>query len=184
MYGGAFTLKTRSMSVMEICSSYLLINSESRQSAKIFRMGIDFRKNANVLSAIHLNARPQTAPTSESPFVADGYELRATPELVDRLKELARKVLESSFSYVEGVPVLHTREVRIFATVGGKYHLSLFLPDEKKWGEANADYRLPWRTGIAWPVNQQPSHDSEQVFERLLRTAYNSAVKADQDFSR
>jgi len=146
-------------------------------------MGIYFRKNANLLSAIHLNARAQTATASQSPFVVEGYELRATPELADRLRELARKVPESLFAYVEGVPVLHTREGRIFAAAGGKYHLSLFLPDEKQWGEANADYQLPWRTGFAWSLHQQPNHDSEQVFERLLKTAYDSAIKADQGLS-
>ena len=147
-------------------------------------MGIDFRKNANLLSAIHLNARPQTTPNAQSPYVEGGYELRATPELVDRLEELARIVPTSSFTFVEGVPVLHTLKGRIFATVGGKYSLSLFLPDETQWGEANPDYQAPWRTGIAWSVRQQPDNDSEQLFERLLKAAYESAIKADQGFSR
>ena len=71
----------------------------------------------------------------------------------------------------------------VFAAVGGEYYLSLFLPDEKQWGEANADYQLPWRIGFAWPLPQQPNHHSEQVFERLLKTAYDSAIKADQGLS-
>jgi hypothetical protein len=143
-------------------------------------MGIDFRRNAKVLTAIHTLSRPQAQPTRESPYVAEGYELRAAPELVDRLQTLARYVPGSSFAYVQGVPVLHTASGRIFAIAGGKYHLSLFLPDEKGWGEPNDDYQIPWRTGIAWPVNPQSDAHADRTFQQLMNAAYQSAMEADR----
>jgi hypothetical protein len=60
-------------------------------------MPIDFRKNANVLAAVHEVATPKQRTPSD-PYVVDGYELHARPDLVDRLKHLMASTPKRSWS--------------------------------------------------------------------------------------
>lgn len=136
----------------------------------------DFRKNANLLTAIHEFAKPkQQTPTD--PYVVDGYELHASPELVDRLRILMSYTPGATLEFAYGIPVLCAPNGRIFATAGGKYHLYLYLPETEGWGREYTEYGCPWREGYAWVTGRQPLPEDEDRFAALLRSAYKAAGK-------
>lgn len=66
-------------------------------------MSIDFRKNANVLAAVQAFAKSKER-TPEDPFVEDGYELQAHPDLVDRVENLLAHVPEARLEFAFGIP--------------------------------------------------------------------------------
>ncbi len=139
-------------------------------------MPLDFRKNANVVSHIYSFAK-QKQPTAADPYVVDGYELHARPELENRLKELAKDIPEAQFEYVYGIPVLYTAAGRVFATAGGTHYLDLYLPEGHDWGKPSDGYGEPWRTGYAWATAS--GSPSDQELHSLLRLAYSTALAAD-----
>ena len=108
-------------------------------------MSIDFRKNANVLSAAQAAAKTKQR-TASDPYVVDGYELHARPDLVDRLESLMAHLPEARLEFAFGIPMLCTPTGRVFATVGGTHSLSLFLPDEETWGQPYRDTGDPGGT--------------------------------------
>jgi hypothetical protein len=112
-------------------------------------MPIDFRKNANVLAQLFGLAKPKQR-TSADPYVVDGYELHARPDLVDRLKDLMAYAPEANLEFAYGIPLLCTRKGRAFATAGGTHSLHLYLPEEMKWGVPYPEYGGQWRQGFAW----------------------------------
>lgn len=96
-------------------------------------MSIDFRKNANVLTAVQKFSKPKERTISD-PYVVDGYELHARPELADRLRNLmAGGAPGARLEFAFGIPMLCTSTGRVFATAGGTHSLSLFLPEEESW---------------------------------------------------
>jgi len=142
-------------------------------------MSIDFRKNAKVLTAVHKFAKPKER-THSNPYVVDGYELHARPELADRLKNLmACSTPGARLEFAFGIPMLCTSTGRVFATAGGTHSLSLFLPEEENWGEPNPEYGEPWRQGYAWTKGRPHTPDDEEQLISLLRRAYASATKMD-----
>jgi hypothetical protein len=144
-------------------------------------MSIDFRKNANVLTAVHAFARPkQRTPTD--PYVEDGFELHATPELIDRLKTLLAQGPGARLEFAYGTPMLCTSAGRVFATAGGKYSLYLYLPEEEMWGEPCPEYGKPWRAGYAWTRGRPHTNEDEERLASLVRFAYSSAMAIDTVF--
>src|SRR5215467_2613821 len=135
-------------------------------------MSLDFRKNANVLTAIHGFAKPKERTPGDL-YVVDGYELRASPELVDRLKVLMTYTPGAKLEFAYGIPVLYAPNGRIFATAGGKYHLNLYLPETEKWGRPHEEYGRPWREGYAWTAGRPPLSGNEDDFSALMRSAYD-----------
>lgn len=142
-------------------------------------MTIDFRKNANVISAIYSFATPKHATRSD-PYVVDGYELHALDSLASRLREFVHHVPEAKFGYVYGIPVLSTSSGRIFATAGGTHHLYLFLPDDNTWGEPCKEYGKPWRVGWMRVAGRPHTPEDEENYAALLRSAYLNAADADR----
>ncbi len=140
---------------------------------------IDFRKNANVISAIYGLAKPKHGTTTD-PFAADGYELHASDATVSRLQELLQYVPDSRFSYIYGIPVLSTSAGRIFATAGGTHYLYLFLPEDNTWGEPCEEYGKPWRVGRTRVVGRTHTQQDEENLAALLRIAYLKAADADR----
>lgn len=112
-------------------------------------MSIDFRKNANVLAAVQAFAKPKER-TPEDPFVVDGYELHAHPDLVDRLRDLLVHVREAKLEFAVGIPMLVTPTGRVFATAGGTSSLSLLLPEGEVWEDQYPEFGKQWRSGCAW----------------------------------
>jgi hypothetical protein len=141
-------------------------------------MSINFRKNANVLAAVQAVAEPKER-TPRDPFVVDGYELHGHPELVDRLKSLMAHTPDAKLEFAFGIPMLCTPSGRVFATAGGTYSLSLFLPAEEIWGEPNLEYGTPWRRGYAWTRGRPHTPDDEEHLVSMLRLAYSTAIKMD-----
>lgn len=143
-------------------------------------MSIDFRKNANVLTAVHLSAKAKQRTPSD-PYVVDGYELHARPDLVERLKKLMANVSEARLEFAFGIPMLLTPTGRVFATAGGTHRLSLFLPEEETWGEPHSEYGKPWRHGFAWTVGRPHTPKDESHLISVLRLAFTTAVKLDEE---
>jgi hypothetical protein len=143
-------------------------------------MSIDFRKNANVLTAIQSSARAK-ARTEGDPYVVDGYELHAHPDLVDRLRSLMVYTPAATLEFTFGIPVLCTTAGRIFATAGGTNSLSLYLPEEEIWGRKSAEYGKPWRRGDAWTTGRPHTGKDEQSLIALLCLAFAAAGKAEAD---
>jgi hypothetical protein len=142
-------------------------------------MSIDFRKNANVLTAVHKFAKPKER-TNSNPYVVDGYELHARPELADRLKNLmARSAPQARLEFAFGIPMLCTSAGRVFATAGGTHSLSLFLPEEENWGNSDPEYGEPWRQGYAWTKGRPHTPADEEQLVSLLRHAHAAAMKMD-----
>jgi hypothetical protein len=143
-----------------------------------FFMLADFRKNANVLTALHALATPkQKTPTH--PYVVDGYELHAHPDLVDRLRDLMAYASAAQLEFAYGIPVLCTPEGRIFATAGGTNSLKLYLPERETWGREYAEYGNPWREGRAWTTGRVHTPEDEEQLAALLRLAYSTAANMD-----
>lgn len=142
-------------------------------------MTIDFRKNANVISAIYSFATPKQA-TASDPYVVDGYELHASDSAASRLQEFVHHVPEAKFSYVYGVPVLSTSSGRIFATACGTHSLYLFLPIDNTWGEPCKEYGTPWRVGCLRVVGRTHTPLDEENYAALLRVAYLNAADTDR----
>lgn len=138
-------------------------------------MSVDFRKNANVLTAIHRFAKPKER-TASGPYVVDGYELHARPDLVERLKHLLSHTPAASLEYVYGIPVACAPNGRIFATAGGTHYLYLYLPDGEDWGQRCEEYGPPWRSGYAWVAGRTAIPDDEEHFALLMRLAYKAVV--------
>jgi hypothetical protein len=141
-------------------------------------MSINFRKNANVLTAVQAVAKPKERTPSD-PFVVDGHELHARPDLVDRLKSLMAHTPDAKLEFAFGIPMLSTPSGRVFATAGGTYSLSLFLPAEESWGEPNLEYGAQWRRGYAWTKGRPHTPEDEEQLVSLLRLAYSTATKMD-----
>lgn len=110
-------------------------------------MSIDFRKNANVLAAVQAFAKSKER-TPEDPFVEDGYELHAHPDLVDRVENLLAHVPEARLEFAFGIPMLVTSAGRVFATAGGTSSLSLLLPEGEVWGDQYPEFGKHWRSGL------------------------------------
>ncbi len=143
-----------------------------------FFMPADFRKNANVLAALHAIATPkQKTPTH--PYVVDGYELHAQPDLVDRLRDLMAYAPAAQLEFAYGIPVLCTPAGRIFATAGGTNSLTLYLPEREIWGREYAEYGNPWREGPAWTRGRVHTSEDEERLAVLLRLAYSTAASMD-----
>ena len=96
-------------------------------------MSIDFRRNANVLTALFNFAKPKER-TAADPYVVRGYELHARPELVDRLKHLMSYAPDAQLEFAYGIPILCTPKGRAFAIAGGTHSLYLYLPEEATMG--------------------------------------------------
>ena|ERR1700722_11761310 len=142
-------------------------------------MSIDFRKNAKVLMAVHKFAKPKER-TNSDPYVVDGYELHARPELADRLKNLmACSTPGARLEFAFGIPMLCTSTGRVFATAGGTHSLSLSLPEEENWGNPDPEYGEPWRQGYAWTKGRHHTPEDEEQLISLLRYAYAAAMKMD-----
>lgn len=141
-------------------------------------MSIDFRKNANVLTGLLGFAKPKDR-TAVDPYVVDGYELRADPALVTRLKELMAYAPEADLEYVYGTPVLCTSKGRVFAIAGGGTTLNLYLSETEAWGVPHAQYGKPWRRGYAWMVGRPRIPEDEEQFAALVRSACAAAMKVD-----
>jgi hypothetical protein len=142
-------------------------------------MAADFRKNADVLTAIRTFATPKR-PAEDNKYVVDGYELHAHPDLVDRLKELMNYTSGASLEFAFGIPVLCTPTGRIFAAAEGTHSIKLFLPDGT-WGQPYPEYGEPWRSGRAWHAGAGISHtqEDEKHYAALVRLAYSAATKMD-----
>jgi hypothetical protein len=141
-------------------------------------MAIDFRKNANVLTAIHSFAKPNQR-TASDPYVVDGYELHAHPDLAERLKSLMAYTPVATMEYVYGIPVLCAPNGRIFATVGGTHYLCLYLPEGEDWGRPYEEYGAPWRQGYAWAVGRKALPEDEDRFASLMRLSFASVLSKD-----
>lgn len=142
-------------------------------------MSIDFRKNANVLTAVQKFSKPKERTISD-PYVVDGYELHARPELADRLRNLmAGGAPGARLEFAFGIPMLCTSTGRVFATAGGTHSLSLFLPEEESWGNPDPEYGEPWRKGYAWTKGQPHTPNDEEQLISLLRHAYAAATEID-----
>jgi len=142
-------------------------------------MAIDFRKNANVLAYVHSFAKAKDKTPSD-PYVVDGYELHAPPELVDRLKQLMAYTPEAELQFAFGIPMLCTPRGRVFATAGGTWYLCLYLPMNSTWGTAYAEYGNPWRQGYASPVGRSNTEQHEAEMALLMRAAYSAAMQVDE----
>ena len=143
-------------------------------------MSIDFRKNANVLAAVQAFANPKER-TPKDPFVVDGYELHAHPDLVDRLEDLLVHVPEARLGVAFGIPMLVTPTGRVFATAGGTSSLSLLLPEEEVWGDQPPEFRKQWRRGCAWTRSRSHTTEDEDRIISLVRLAHFTAGKIDGD---
>ena len=138
-------------------------------------MAIDFRKNANVLTALHSFAKPKER-TLADPYVVDGYELHTRPDLVERLEQLMSYTPGATLEFAYGKPVVYAPNGRIFATAGGTHYLCLYLPKGEGWGRPCEEYGPLWREGYAWVVGRKATPDDEERFASLMRLAYEAAV--------
>jgi hypothetical protein len=141
-------------------------------------MPIDFRKNANVLAAVHEVAKPKQRTPSD-PYVVDGYELHARPDLVDRLRNLMASTPEAKLEFAFGIPMLCTPTGRVFATAGGTHSLFLFLPEEETWGQPYPEYGRQWRQGFPGTRGRPHTPKDEDQLVSLMRLAYSTATKMD-----
>jgi|ERR1051325_2379812 hypothetical protein len=141
-------------------------------------MSIDFRKNANVLAAVQAFAKPKER-TPIDPYVVDGYELHAHPDLVDRLKSLLVHTPGARLEFAFGIPMLCTRSGRVFASVGGTSSLSMFLPQDESWGETYPEFGASWRRGYAWARGRPHTAEDDIQIASLLRFAYSATTKLD-----
>jgi hypothetical protein len=141
-------------------------------------MLIDFRKNANVLTALEGSAK-RNERMANDPYVVEGYELHACPDLVDRLEKLLAYTPGAKLAFAFGTPTLCTLSSRIFATAAGTHSLSLYLPEEEGWGLPHQEYGKPWRQGYAWARSRPHTPEDEQHLASLLRRAYSAAKKLD-----
>lgn len=140
-------------------------------------MPIDFRKNANILTKLSSSGKPKQ-PTRDDPFVADGYELHAHPDLVERLRKLI-PCAEAGLEFAYGIPMLCTPKGRAFAIGEGVSSLSLFLPENESWGNSNADLGMPWGRGSAWATGSSRTSDYDLYLGRMLLLAYATAEGMD-----
>jgi hypothetical protein len=130
--------------------------------------------NAQVEEALQRASRREH---SASGYAVDGYEVRAHPDLVDRLRDLMTYCPGSSFKYVFGTPTLSTAAGEIFATAFGTSSLCLRLPGISEWGRSYAEYGDAWKQGSAWILGRPPTKDDEEKLRRFVTAAYASALE-------
>jgi len=141
-------------------------------------MTIDFARNANVITAVRAFAKLKESAPGD-PYVVDGYELHAHPDLVDRLRELATYTPEASLEFAFGIPLLCAPNGRVFATAGGTNSLSLFSPDDEVWGHPYPEYGSAWRQGNAWTTGRAHTAEDEHALAAMVRLAYVSAMNKE-----
>jgi hypothetical protein len=134
----------------------------------------DQTKNASLLGVLRRSASLQV---QETLYAADGYELHAHPDLVDRLKHLINYAENASFQFAFGVPVLYAPNGLIFATVEGTSSLQLYLPGEHGWGRPYAEYGDSWRQGRAWAATAPHEEEVIASFVRLASSIVTAAGK-------
>jgi hypothetical protein len=143
-------------------------------------MPIDFRKNANVLAAVQAIAKPKQRTPSD-PYVVDGYELHAHPDLVERLRNLLAQTPEARLEFAFGIPMLCTQTGRIFASAEGTSSLSLLLPENEPWGAPYPEFGARWRRGSAWARGRPHTAEDDIQLGSMLQLAYSTAAGIDVD---
>jgi hypothetical protein len=134
-------------------------------------MGVDPAKNETVVMRLRADATLKADHLGQ-PWVTDGYEWHAHPDLVERLRDLKSYTPEARLQFVFGIPALCAPNGRIFATAAGTSSLHLFLPDVTEWGQPYPEYGGSWRRGFAWVMGRESTQEDENRIVSFVRLAY------------